>query len=70
MFNKKGRQNSTAMLPSETLTLTVVKEGSLLATIPVHVPKKREVVGGGQLPFVCKPLKLRDVTTAEVDSLY
>ena len=51
----------------EKLKLTVVKEGSLLDTVPVHVPKKREVVGGGQLP---KPLKLRDVTIAGADSLY
>ena len=37
--------------PLEKLTLTVKKEGSLLDTIPVHVPKKR-VVRGDSSPSV------------------
>ena len=37
---------------------------------PLRVPKKRTVLGRGQPPLVCKPLKLRDVTIAQVDSLY
>ena len=48
--------------------LTVVKEGSLLDMIPVHV-RKSERSWGVTAPLVCKSLKLRDVTVAEVDSL-